>query len=283
MQKFIVYVFMFSALVSSFTGCLHRHAMNGDGTNRSLPSFVSGYYAIEPIAMDDKKNCPGDNKPDPDLAALYNVGSKSTQYIISKEGKITYLIAGSQAKSGQYNVTVDHLVYTPMELVLKVPRKDAGNFEAPVPIGLILGVSVRIKAKAISKEGSVNISDIPGLGYSANINAASAYVEIDVIGIQNSTILKLPKFVGEVNASTLQTFVQNLATINAEIDGDSTKIVPQIIGVDMKSLPEGVTLRDVVDAIRRWKADRSEKEGPFTVQNLGGKAEVYSLPPLTTE
>lgn len=259
---------------SGFTGCQHTQAIKEVVAERELPSYVSGYYAIDPIVLDNVENDLGDNKPDPDLAYLYNVGSKSTQYTISGNGEITYLTSGVQAKSGQYNVTVDHLTYSPMELIIEFTREDGTKFEAPV--GLVIGVSIRIKAKSTSGEGSFNLSDIPGLGLSTGVSAANANVEIDIIGIRNSAVLKLPRFVGEVNASTLQTFVQNLATINAEIDGNNTEIVPQIIGVDIKSLPEGLNLQDVVAAIREWKTkQKKEERRSLTIKELNGKAEPY--------
>ena len=100
MQKFIVYVFMFFALVSGFTGCLHTRAIKPDDAERKFPSYVSGYYAIDPIPLEDTKNKKNDNKSDPDLIALHNVGSKSTLYTTSEKGEITYLISGSQENSG---------------------------------------------------------------------------------------------------------------------------------------------------------------------------------------
>jgi len=235
-------------------GCSLMQGVKDKDETFELPSYVPGYYAIDPIVIANVENQADNQNPDPDLLYLYKVGSKSTQFIISGSGEIKYLSSGIEAKSNKYNVTVDHLVYSPVELMLTFRNVNGSN--KTFPVGLVLGVSIRIKGRATSGEGTFNLSDVPGLGVATAVNASGANVEIEVIGIRNSTILKLPRYIGDLNASTLQTLIQNISTINAEVDGDNTEIVPQIIGVDIKSLPKGVEIFDVVSALRAWKTTR---------------------------
>lgn len=274
MRKFIFCSIVFFFCTSFFPGCLHKVSPKKDDATFELPSYVPGYYAIDPIVIGNEDNTPNDKNPDPDLSNLYNIGSKSTQFTLSGSGQITYLSSGLQAKSGKYNVILDHLVYSPMELILEFKEED--NTKANIPIGLVLGVSIRIKGKATANEGSFNLSDIPGLGASSAVSAVGANVEIEVIGIRNSTILKLPRYIGDLNANTLQTLIQNIATINAEIDGDNTEIVPQIIGVDIKSLPEDIELHDVVAALRKWKADQVKGGKSIKINALSGDVQTFT-------
>lgn len=274
MRKFKFCLLVFFFCTSLFSGCLHTGGLKKDDTTFELPSYVPGYYAIDPIVIGNEDNTQDDKNPDPDLSNLYNVGSKSTQFTISGSGEIKYLSSGLQAKSGKYDVTVDHLVYSPMELILEFKTQD--NTKVNVPVGLILGVSIRIKGKATASKGSFNLSDIPGLGASSAVSAAGANVEVEVIGIRNSTILKLPRYIGDLNANTLQTLIQNIATINAEIDGDNTEIVPQIIGIDIKSLPNGIELYDVVTALRKWKAEQVKADKSIKIDALAGDVQTFT-------
>ena len=163
---------------------------------------------------------------------------------------------------------MDHLVYAPTQLLLEFVENNKCKFKASV--GVMFGVSTRIKATSTSGEGSLNLAAIPGLSVSTGVSVASTNVEIDVIGIQSRLILRLPKVMWEINTSSFQTLApilaQILAVINAEIDGSETQIVPQIIGVYIKSMPEGISLKEVVDAIRDWRLNL--KPGEATVQNI---------------
>nr|NJM01960.1 hypothetical protein [Desulfobacula sp.] len=150
----------------------------------------------------------------------------------------------------------------PAELDIKT-----SNTPEAFPVGLVIGVAVRIKASVKSNEGTLSVPDIPSLIAHAKNKEGSINAEIEVIGIKNNTILKLPRFQGEINKDTLGTILQNIATINAEIDNIETEIIPQIIGVDINTLPKNVELDDVVIAIRKWKMD-SIRKGKSLINEL---------------
>lgn len=259
-----------------FTACIHTNggSHNPDPKSQELPIYVPGYYAIDPIVLENQPNTKDNKEPDDDLLNLYNIGSRSTQYQVSAQGEVRYLSSGSQAKSGSFFVTVDHLVHTPMELILNLEMEDKTKID--VPVGLVLGVAIRIIAKASAAEGEFNLADIPGLNASAAASKSTADIELEIIGIRNETIVKLPRFIGNLNVNTLQTLLQNTATVNAEIYGDNTEIVPQIIGVDIKSLPQGIELYHIVEALRRWKLERASTKRGLKITDLSGAVDAFT-------
>lgn len=266
-------IILYSLSVMILSGCASMDEYeSGDG--KKLPSFVPGYYAIDPIVLGNVINIPANKKEDPDLKELYNIGSKSTQYVALKDGSIKYLSSGVERKSSQHFITVDHLIYSPIEL--KLQFEENGKMTKLAPVGLVLGIAIRIKANANAKSSDFALSDIPGLAISSQGGVAAANVEIEIIGIRNNTIVKLPRHIGELNASTLQTLMQNVATINAEINGDNTEIVPQIIGVDIKSLPKDVDVYDVVAAIRDWKLTRLSKGKKIDLKALKNDVHIHT-------
>ena len=149
------------------------------------------------------------------------------QYQLLQDGKIEYLHSGINGEIKEYHIVIDHVLSYPAELDIKISK--ASESEA-FPVGLVIGVAVRIKATVKSNEGTLSVQDIPSLIAHAKNQEGRINAEIEIIGIKNSAILKLPRFQGELNKDTLGTILQNIATINAEIDNSETEIVPQIIG-----------------------------------------------------
>ena len=232
--------------------------LNNTPTNSLQP--YSGYIAIDPISLSTLPHDKNSNDQDPNLKYLHNIGSKTVQYQVTSDNKIEYLHSGADVKYGYYKLINDFVVSTPSEINLKINGTDC-------QVGLVIGVAIRIRADVMSKSGKVSTSDIPALVASSQNNEGGINAEIDIIGIKNSTILKLPRYYGEINSGTLGVLMQNIATINGELDNSKTEIIPQIIGIDIQNLPEKITLSQVIDAVRKWRIE-TKSTGGGSVEDL---------------
>jgi hypothetical protein len=246
----------------------------------SLPSDLFEEIRAAPTAAAPQ---PGSAQPgaageagqSPNLRFLINNAARVSIQETSSSGEVKYIASGLSAKGSYYRATIDYIKYHSSSISIPVdrsqilpnnqPRKDGGDNPASGPspgpedtgakvtLGVAVGVGLRAEASFFSNEANAKIADIVNIGASAQTNQISGTMAFQTMGIESKAISDALPIPSQLSASTVQNALQTMATVKANIYSQETKVVPQIVGIEIQSYPAGVTLTDVVRALHRQK------------------------------
>lgn len=277
----IIAVFMSMLLIGCST--LSGTASSSD-ERASVP--YAGYIAINPIALSNTaitERSPAEitafnksNAPSPNLEPLVNNAARVTLRQVSSSGKISYLVSAVTTENFTYYSTIDYIKYCSVPIPLTINK---GSVTHHVTIGAAVGVGLRAEATFCSRKDGVSIADLVNIGISAQNNKLSGTMSFQTMGIENKAISDALPIPSELSLSTVQQSLQTMATVKANIYDHDTRVIPQIVGIEIQSYPEGVTLADILDALRRsqsegvTKNNMNQLEGLIPVQSLSDKVE----------
>ena len=120
-------------------------------------------------------------------------------------------------------------------------------------IGVAVGVGLRAEATFFANEAGANIADIVNIGISAQSKQISGTMAFQTMGIESKTISDALPIPSELSSSTVQNAMQTMATVKANIYSSGTVVVPQIVGLEIQSYPEGVKISDIIKSLHYEK------------------------------
>jgi hypothetical protein len=93
------------------------------------------------------------------------------------------------------------------------------------------GVGLRVTAKFIVNEGSVDLGNLIASGAAAQAKQVSGTMNVQALGITGRAISALMPMPSEINASTIQNALLNLGAIKAKIYDEGTNVTPRDVGL----------------------------------------------------
>ena len=253
----------FAALLSGCSFLPTQVATNGE----SVP--YAGYIAINPISLPhdlfEAPKATGDGTPqtDTDLNFLINNAARVSIQEISADGEIKYIASGVSSKDHYYHSTIDYIKYHSSSIKLPIDIPGTSDEKLSVIIGVAVGVGLRAEATFTASEKGVNIADIINIGASAQAKKISGTMAFQTMGIESKAISDTLPIPSELSTSTIQNALQTMATVKANIYSPETNVVPQIVGIEIQSYPDGVKVSDIIKSLHRNKfylADQVKEE-----------------------
>ncbi|MEM9935652.1 MAG: hypothetical protein AAF824_18645 [Bacteroidota bacterium] len=154
-------------------------------------------------------------------------------------GKISYAPSSISGEKGSYSVIMDYVKFT----TLKIPNQQNGcDGFAKVGIGL------RVRASIETRKKKLNLGGLIGLGVQADRNKLTGTISIDVIGIESKEVTSLLPLPTEISSSSIQTVLQAMAAMKAQIYNPETRLYPQIVAV--KKTQGECSVNDVLQRIQ---------------------------------
>lgn len=246
----------------------------GSTVNNEKSAPYAGYIAINPISLPPdlfKSNpqtsgetpVPDSSKPSnssQNLKFLINNAARVSIQEVTKSGEVKYIASGLSKKETYYHATIDYIKYHSSSINLPVGRKNDsknGDFDPDVYVvlGVAVGVGLRAEATFFSNDAGAKIADIVNIGVSAQSKQISGTIAFQTMGIESKAISDTLPIPAQLSSSTVQNALQTMATVKANIYAQDTNVVPQIVGIEIQSYPEGVKLSDVVKALHSNKKD----------------------------
>lgn len=126
-------------------------------------------------------------------------------------------------------------------------------------LGVAVGVGLRAEASFFSNEANAKIANIVNIGVSAQTNQISGTMAFQTMGIESKAISDALPIPSQLSSSTVQNALQTMATVKANIYAQETNVVPQIVGIEIQSYPDGVDLADIVRALHSKKDNLIEQ------------------------
>ncbi|MFL9811615.1 hypothetical protein D7249_25925 [Stutzerimonas stutzeri] len=252
-----------------FLGACTSKPVNDVETSKYL-----GYVAINPISIPRSIFIPkidkseGVNEADaskkiasgefsPALDNLVNSAARISIREVSSKGDVKYLSAAVSDENKTYNATIDYIKYYNASVPVKVSFVSPGVSpkESIVVLGLAVGVGLRAEAIFFSASGGAAISDIINIGISAQKNEISGTMSFQTMGIESKAISDSLPIPAQLSAPAIQGALQAMSSMKANIYASDTRVSPQIVGFEIQSYPDGVTISDILNAIQMTKAD----------------------------
>jgi hypothetical protein len=251
----------------------------GETTKAEPGAPYAGYIAINPISLppdlfnDTVPKSAETSTPkaggapatqptattNPNLKFLINNAARVSIQEVSNSGEVKYIASGLSRKNTYYHATIDYIKYHSSSINLPVERKVSNpTTTAPNPIvkvilGVAVGVGLRAEASFFSTENGAKIADIVNIGASAQTSQISGTMAFQTMGIESKAISDALPIPSQLSSSSVQNALQTMATVKANIYATETNVVPQIVGIEIQSYPDGVDLADVIRALHSEK------------------------------
>ncbi len=273
MYKVITLIIIAAVLSGCATSFGPRGGNSAQVNGNDVP--YAGYIAINPISLPHDlfspraaivpaagaapagAVAPATAQPDPDLSFLINNAARVSIQEITANGEIKYFAAGVSTKNSYYHATIDYIKYHSSSIKLPVhPRRvnsPTDERELSVILGVAVGVGLRAEATFFSNEAGANIADIVNIGASAQAKKISGTMAFQTMGVESKAISDTLPIPSELSSSTIQNAMQTMATVKANIYSPETSVVPQVVGIEIQSYPDGVDITDVIRALHRSK------------------------------
>ncbi|MDO6744994.1 hypothetical protein Q4553_10440 [Tenacibaculum soleae] len=94
-----------------------------------------------------------------------------------------------------------------------------------------VGVGSRLVAKVKTSNNKVNLGSLIALGLAAEANHLEGALSEDVIGMDSKDITNILPFQSDINKTTIQNFMQALASIKAKNYDKDTDLYPHILSI----------------------------------------------------
>lgn len=248
-------------LLFNLSGCHSIDPFNQSG----FKAVNFGYHAIDPIQF-PPLTPPVTRKPgthDPELAVFTSIGTVTSQGLASTKASFDATVVKGQGNISSLVLYSDNLIFRTIVRRYDVTIDEKGTPKTyTIPVSLIVGVGSRIEGTLNTAAGSLDVSGVPGFNTSVSGNIASARASVYTIGIFSPTIVKMPRFTGELTSASLYTFFQGLSLINASIFEAETNVHPHIMGFYVSALPEPVQPYHITNAIR-WEAAKAKTPADY--------------------
>ncbi len=140
----------------------------------------------------------------------------------NSSGEIIYGPASVTGEKGSYTVIMDYVKFT----TLKIPN-DQGGCDGFAKVG----VGLRIRANIETRKKGLNLGGLFAIGLQAEQNKLSGTLTIDVIGMESKEVTSLIPLPSEISPASIQSVLQSMAAIKAQLYNSETRLYPQIVAV----------------------------------------------------
>ena len=144
---------------------------------------------------------------------------------ISKDGKVLYGMTGVTGEPGNYEITFDITKST------TIPVGANGENSGLTPNSFVrVGVGIRIKASVTTSKPSIDVSNLDHLAMAAMREELHGGLSFQLFGIDGeSVVLMAPNSNAKIEASSIDTFMQSVATLKSRMNDKSITLVPPCV------------------------------------------------------
>lgn len=179
------------------------------------------------------------------LRFLPNEAVTVTVSKVDRGGEIKYASSGISGETGSYIVTLDYAKFTTLKVIPlnfdTTQRATASTCKGFAKVG----VGLRITANIETRKAGLNVGSLFGLGISAESDELSGTMSVDVVGMESGEITNLLPLPSEISTTSIQTSLQAVAAIKAQLYANNTRLYPQVLAVKSTT---GCTVMDIVTA-----------------------------------
>ncbi|MFZ4929587.1 hypothetical protein [Chryseobacterium sp. Mn2064] len=154
------------------------------------------------------------------LPSFPNLVSNVTLYEENGNGVLSLIGNSLSVNNKSYTVIYD---YTQTQTILINDASTNVNYYA------LIGISVRMVAKIVSKSSGINLANLYGLSLAADKKKIAGSLEVRVNGISSQQINALVPVTTDLSSSSIANALQAFATVKSHIYDAETKITPQFL------------------------------------------------------
>ena len=146
---------------------------------------------------------------------------------ISKDGKVLYGLTGVTGEPGNYEITFDITKSTTIPVVANGENSDL------TPNSFVrVGVGIRIKASVTTSKPSIDVSNLDYLAMAAMREELHGGLSFQLFGIDGeSIVLMAPNSNAKIEGSSIDTFMQSVATLKSRMNDKSITLIPRVFAV----------------------------------------------------
>jgi hypothetical protein len=225
-----------------------------------------GYTPLDPLPV---KILPEAGLTDPRSNACYleNMPSQTMRLAIGsheRDGSLSFGPAKIGVKDSSYVVYLDYILYTTVPQAAEIVKDSSGHVEVlrvftasagkatpQLSTPIYLGAGARLIANVTVTSGSVDLSNLFGIGLAAADNRVSGSLVMQTMGLTGSDVGAAFTVPSKLDATTIQDALVTFGTLKAKLYESAVEVTPVVLGIDNNAGDGAQNIRAFISDVLR--------------------------------